>query len=67
MRRMWAAKLGLAAVEATSVLAQGLLDMMGSHPCDYTLTWRQLAQVCAYMHIVELAQVGEYVIGPGDA
>ena len=48
MRRMWAAKLGLAAVEATSVLAQGLLDMMGSHPCDYTLTWRQLAQVCAY-------------------
>ena len=45
MGRMWAAKLGLAAGEATAVLAQELLGMMGSHPCDYTLTWRQLAQV----------------------
>ena len=57
MGRMWAAKLGLslAAVEgydvegAAAVLAQELLGMMGGHPCDYTLIWRQLAQVCTYI------------------
>ena len=26
-------------------LAQELLGLMGRHPCDYTLTWRQLARV----------------------
>ena len=74
MGRMWASKLGLGlglglvavegvtAVEgATAVLAQELLGMMGGHPCDYTLTWRQLAQVCMYMYVY----VYTYVAGSG--
>ena len=74
MGRMWASKLGLGlglglvavegvtAVEgATAVLAQELLGMMGDHPCDYTLTWRQLAQVCIYICIVRCAYT--YIAG----
>jgi uncharacterized protein YdiU (UPF0061 family) len=44
---MWRLKLGLSADKEVEGLLEELLGMMDRHKADYTLLWRNLAEVAA--------------------
>eukprot|EP00929_Paragymnodinium_shiwhaense_P103409 TRINITY_DN66899_c0_g1_i1.p1 TRINITY_DN66899_c0_g1~~TRINITY_DN66899_c0_g1_i1.p1 ORF type:complete len:357 (-),score=45.97 TRINITY_DN66899_c0_g1_i1:299-1369(-) len=50
LSQMWARKLGFAnATRLTQELAGSLLSLMEQHPTDYTILWRQLAELTTFV------------------